>query len=94
MHGFQMISTVNMMYTRSKNYTNMLIDEHGVQTFEVVVGVLLVLLSLIDVFVPTKCTSLIILRQVVCLNILKYHMAMSYNRDSSENNFLGELWTR
>ena len=27
----------NMMYTRSQNYTNMVIGKHGIQTFEVVV---------------------------------------------------------
>ena len=65
----------------------MLIDEHEIQTFEVVVGVLLVLLSLTNVLFPTKCTSLNILRQVVCLNILKYRIAMGYNQDSSKNIF-------
>ena len=29
-----------MMYTRLQNYTNMVVDNHGMQTFEVVVVVL------------------------------------------------------
>jgi hypothetical protein len=41
-----------MTYTRSQNHTNMVADENGIQTFEVVVVVLLFLL-LFDVLVPT-----------------------------------------
>jgi hypothetical protein len=32
------------MYTRSQNYTNMMVGENGIQTFEVVVVVLLLLM--------------------------------------------------
>ena len=33
----------NMTYTRSQTYTNMVVGEHGPQTFEVVVIVLVLL---------------------------------------------------
>ena len=41
MHDFWTISTATMMYTRSQNYTNMVVGEHGIQTFEVVIVMLL-----------------------------------------------------
>ena len=37
------IPTVNITYTRLQNYTNVVGDEHGIQTFGVVVVVLLLL---------------------------------------------------
>ena len=44
-----------MMYIRSQNHTNMVVDEHGIQTCEVVVVVVLLLsLSLFDVLVSTS----------------------------------------
>ena len=43
-----MISAANIMYTRLRNYTNMVVNKHGTQTFEVVV----VMLLLFDVLVP------------------------------------------
>ena len=66
MHEFWIVSSANMTYTTSKNYTNMMVDKHGIQTFKIVVVVLLRLLVLFDVFCSQKCTSLIIFRQVVC----------------------------
>ena len=36
--------TVNILYTRSQNYTNMVVGEHRMQAFEVVFIVLLLLL--------------------------------------------------
>ena len=39
-----------MIYTRQLNYTNIVIGEHGIQTFEVVL--LLLLMLSFDVFVP------------------------------------------
>ena len=56
-----------MTYTKLQNYTNMVVGEHGRQTFEVVV----VALFLFDGFCPHKCTSLIIFGQMVCPNILE-----------------------
>ena len=41
-----------MMYTRSQNYPNIVVAEHRILTFEVVVFVLLLLLLSFDVFVP------------------------------------------
>ena len=41
MHEFWTISTVNMTYNMSQNYTNMMVDEHEIQTFEVVIIMLL-----------------------------------------------------
>ena len=55
---------------RLQNYTNMVVDERGIQTFEfVVVVLLLLLLSLM--FCPHECTFLIIFWHLVCPNILK-----------------------
>ena len=53
-----------MTYTLSQNYTNMVVGEHGIQTFKDVVVVLLVLLVLLlsfDVFVPKSTHPLLIL---------------------------------
>ena len=46
-----------MTSTRSPNYTNMMVGEHGIQKFEVVVIMLLLLLVSFDVFVPTSAHS-------------------------------------
>ena len=54
MHEFWTIPSFNMPYTRSQNYTNMVISEHGVQTFEAMVIRLLLLMLSFDVFVPTS----------------------------------------
>ena len=59
--NFGQIPIANMAYTRSQNYTNMVIDEHGLQTFKVVVLVLLLLLLSSDVFVPSSVHPLIFL---------------------------------
>ena len=59
-HEFWAISAANMMYSRLRNYTNMVVDKHGTQTFEVVV----VMLLPFDVLVPY------FFGQVVCPNIL------------------------
>ena len=70
MHEFWTNPTVIMTYTRSQNYTNMVVGEHGMQTFEVVVVMLLFFIVFL-MFSPHKCTSLLIFGQVVCPNILK-----------------------
>ena len=54
MHDFGTISIANFMYTRSRNYTNMVFGKHGIQTFKDAVVVLLLLLLLFDVFFPTS----------------------------------------
>ena len=62
-----------MMYTRSQNYTNLVVGKHGLQTFEVVVvmsWLLLLSLMFLSPQVHLKCTFLNILEQVVCTNIL------------------------
>ena len=41
MYEFWTISTVNMTYNVSQNYTNTVVSEHGIQTFEVVIVVFL-----------------------------------------------------
>ena len=61
MHEIWTILTINMTYIRSQNHTNMVINEHGVQTFEVVNIVLLLLLLSFDVFVPTSTHPLVFL---------------------------------
>ena len=40
MHEFWTILDANMMYTRSQNYTNRVVDKLGIQSFEVVVVVI------------------------------------------------------
>ena len=45
MHEFWTILAANMMYTRLQNYKIMVIGEHGIQTFEVVVVVFVWFLS-------------------------------------------------
>jgi len=46
----------------------MVVGKDGIQTFEVVVVVLLLLMLSFDVLGPHKCTNLIPFRQVVRLN--------------------------
>ena len=70
MHEYWIISHVNVTYIRLKFYTNMVVNEHEIQTFKIVVIVLLFLLLLFE-FPPHKCTSFIIHGQVIYLNILK-----------------------
>jgi len=52
-----------MMYTRSQNYTNMVVDERELQTLKVVVIVFLLLLMSFDVFVPTSVHPLLVLEK-------------------------------
>ena len=47
-----------MTYIRSQNYTNLMIGEHEIQTFEVVIVVLLLVLLSFDVCVPTSAHPL------------------------------------
>ena len=61
------IPTANMTYIRSQNYTNMVGGAHGIQTFEVVV--VMVVVVIVWCFGPHKCTSL---GQVVWPNILEW----------------------
>ena len=51
-------SNCNMTYTKSQNYTNMVVGKHGIQTMGVVLVVLLFMLLLIDVLVPTSAHPL------------------------------------
>ena len=51
MHEFWTNPIANMTYTRLQNYTIMVLGEHGIQTFEVVVVVSLFLLLYFVVFV-------------------------------------------
>jgi hypothetical protein len=53
---------IYMTYTRSQNYTNMVGGEHGIQIYQsVVVVVLLLSLLSFDVFVPTNAHPLLFL---------------------------------
>ena len=63
-----------MMYTRLQNHTYMVVDEHGMQTFKVVVVVLLFLVLSFDVFVPTCVQTLLFLKKwfVKILLIVNY----------------------
>ena len=58
MHEFRTIPIINIMYIRSHKYTNMMVGEHGLQTFKVVVVVLLFLVLLFDVFCSTSAHPL------------------------------------
>ena len=58
MHEFRTIPIINIMYIRSHKYTNMMVGEHGLQTFKVVVVVLLFLMLLFDVFFSTNAHPL------------------------------------
>ena len=55
---FWTIPTTKIMYTRSQNYINLVLGKHGIQIFEVVVVVLLLLVLSFDVFVPTNAHPL------------------------------------
>ena len=61
MHEIWIVPSANMMYTRSKNYINLVIGEHKMQTFKVVVVVLLFLLLSLDGFVLTSVHPLLFL---------------------------------
>ena len=61
MHEFWTIPTINMTYTRSQNYRDLVVGEHAIHTFEVVVVVLLLLLLSLDAFVPVSAHSLLVL---------------------------------
>ena len=63
-HEFWKMPTANMTYTRLQNYTNLMVGKHGIQTFEVMIVILL----LFDIFVPTNAHPLF--GQLVCPNIL------------------------
>ena len=52
MHEYWTIPTSNMTYTRVQKYTNMVVGELGIQIFEVVVVVLLLLMLSFDLLVP------------------------------------------
>ena len=54
MHEFWTIPTTDMTYTRSQNYTNMVVGEHKTHTFEVIIVMLL-----FDVFVFTSAHPLL-----------------------------------
>ena len=61
MHEAWTISSANMACAISQKYTNMVVGEHGTQTYKVVVVVLLLLMLLFDVFVRTNGQPLIFL---------------------------------
>ena len=66
MHEVWTISTANMTYTRLQNYTNMMVDEHGIQTFGVVVVyiisfIVVFLYFYIFIFFPTSAHPLLFL---------------------------------
>ena len=61
MHECWTILTTNIVYTRLQNYTITTFGTYEIQTFKVVVFVLLLLLLLFDVFVPTSAHPLLLL---------------------------------
>ena len=67
-HEFWTIPIANMTYTRSQYYLDMVVGEHGIQMFKVVVVVFLVLLLSFDVFVSTSAHPLLFLDKW-CLHV-------------------------
>jgi hypothetical protein len=63
MHEFWTILIANVTYTRLQNYTILVVGEHGIQPFKVVVVVLLLLLLSFNVFAPHEYTFFIILHK-------------------------------
>ena len=61
MCDFWTIPTAAMTYTRSQNYTNIAVGKHGIQTFKVVVVMMLHLRLSFYVFVPTSAHPLSIM---------------------------------
>ena len=55
------ISTINMTYTGLQNYTNMMVDEHVIKIFKVVVVVVFLFMLSFDIFVPTIAYLLLLL---------------------------------
>ena len=79
MHELQTIQIVNMTYTRSQSYTNMMVDEHiRLQMFKVVVVVFFFFLCCRLIFCSHKCTPLIISTQLNYPNILKYQLIVDH----------------
>ena len=59
MHDYWTISIANTTYTKSQHYKKMVVNKHEIQTFEVAIVMLLLLLLSFDVFVPTNTHFLI-----------------------------------
>jgi hypothetical protein len=54
MHGFWTIPTASMMYINLQLYTSMMRGEHGIQTFEVMIVLSLLLWLSFDGFIPAN----------------------------------------
>lgn len=61
MREFWTMPTANMMYTQSQNYTNTMVGEHKIHTFEIVIVMLLLVLLSFAIFVPTSTHLLLLL---------------------------------
>ena len=48
-----------MTYTKLQNYTNVVVGEHGIQIYKVMIVVLILLLLSFDVLSPTSASSLL-----------------------------------
>jgi len=84
MHKFWTILTADMTYTRSHNYTNMVVGKYGRQTLKVLVVVLLLLLLSFDIFVPTSAHPL------TCLN--KWFVQVLYLIVSSDKHTVSYMF--
>ena len=71
-HEFWTIVAASMTYTRSRNYTNMMVGEHKIQTFADMIVPLLLLSLSFDVFVPTNAHPLLFFGKWFCQNTLKW----------------------
>ena len=80
MHEFWIIPTANVMYTRSQKYTNMVVGERGIQSFKVV---LLLLLVSFNVFVPTRAHPLLFLN--------KWFVQMAQAQSSTQLHYLAHV---
>ena len=65
MHDFWQKKTANMTKVRLQNYTNMVVGKDGIQTFEIKVDMLVLLLLMFDVFVLASAHPLLDFGQVV-----------------------------
>ena len=69
--------STTMTYTRSQNHTNIaMAGEHGIQTFKVVVVVLLLLFLSFDVFVPTSAHPFFFIKVILPNNISNYQYSI------------------
>ena len=79
MHEFRKIPTANKTYTSSQKYTNMVVGEHRIQTFKVLIVVLFLLLLSFD---PTSAQPLLLFMDKCFVQIyLNVNVSPSPNKE-------------